>query len=196
MSKFFIFYDDSITAKNPLYYVESELQRYAQLHTSFFLKRYHAGKGNHYSENEIHNTTLGIVGQKIFELLLQKLEIPYVPNDPVIDQRLSKDYDFKIPFLGKIEVKTYDYNRKKVLVKPSEWHGNDYLIVIQATTENAEKFKMAGWLEGKTVNDTSITRKAESRFNPYADAKILDIASLNPPRTFMEKLEAVYKQIW
>jgi hypothetical protein len=195
-NKFYIFYDDSITAKNPLYLVEPELQEYSRLHAKFFLDRYHRGQGAHYTQNENKNAVLGIAGQKVFELLLQKLEIPYVPNDPIIDQRLTKDYDFKIPKLGTIEVKTLDYYCKVLLVKPSEWHENDYVIVIQATTEKADLFRIVGWIEGKKVTEAPTTKRGESLFNPFAEAKIINLHALNPPKTFMEKLENTYNLIW
>jgi hypothetical protein len=194
--KFFVFYEDSIAAKNPLYLVEPELQEYSRLHAKFFLQRYHAGKGEHYSENEQKNAVLGIAGQKVFELLLQKLEIPYVPNDPIIDQRLTKDYDFKIPRLGKIEVKTLDYYCKRLLVKPSEWHENDYVVVIQTTSDTGELFKMAGWIEGRKVSETPTTMRNETKFNPYAEAKIIELTQLNPPQTFIKKLEGIYRCIY
>jgi hypothetical protein len=190
----YLMVEESLEKGHPLYDIEEELQKWVILHAEFFLDRYRRGIGKHWTENELVTTRLGLCGQKIFELMLQLMEVPYVPNDPVIDQRLTKSYDFKIPKLGTIEIKTYAHYCKKVLIKPSEWHGNDYLVVWQMNKKQ-DRLRMIGWLPKEEVEAVPTTKKGESRFNPYADAMIIDMTNLRPPKTFITKLQKV-KQVF
>ena len=167
--------------------------QYIVLHAEFFLERYGKGQGKHWMENERANTRLGLCGQKAFELMLQLMEVPYIPNDPIIDQRLQKDYDFKIPTLGKIEIKCYDHYCRKVLIKPEEWHQNSFLVVWQFREDTAnEQFgslRMLGWLTKEEVEATQTTPQGKTKFNPYSDAKIIDMKALRHPKTFITKLQ-------
>ncbi len=180
---------ESIEEGNPLYEVEEEFKQWVILHAQFFLERYRAGIGKHWNEDEVRTARLGLCGQKAFELMLQLMEVPYVPNDPIIDQRLTKPYDFWIPKVGTIEVKTYEYYCKKALVKPSEWHGNDYLVVWKFRTEEQEKLQMIGWLTRAEVEAYPTTKKGETKFNPKSDAMIIDMSELRPPKQFITKLQ-------
>lgn len=149
--------EESIEEGNPLYIIEKEFMEWVVLHAQFFLERYAEGKGAHWTQNERTTMRIGLCGQKAFELMLQLMEVPYVPNDPVIDQRLQKDYDFLIPRLGKIEVKCYDHYCRKVLVKPDEWHGNEYLVVWKFRDTKDEEYgslRMVGWLTKEEVEAT------------------------------------------
>jgi len=180
---------ESIEEGSPIYNIEKEFQKYVILHADFFIERYKRGLGRHWTENEPITTRIGISGQKAFELLLQFLEVPYVPNDPIIDQRFQKDYDFFIPKLGKIEVKCYDHYCRKVLIKPSEWHGNDFLVVWKFRNKKPDTLQMVGWLTNAEVEATPTRKKGQTRFNPYADAKIIDMQELRPPDIFITKLQ-------
>ena len=141
----------SLEEGKPRYSIEPEFKSWCNLHTNFFLNRYHQGEGEHWTKNETITTNIGLAGQKAFEMLLQKLECAYVPNDPIIDQRLEKDYDFLIPQLGKIEVKSLDHYCRKVLIKESEWHSNDFLVVWQFPTDKRKELRMIGWLTQEEV---------------------------------------------
>lgn len=187
--------EESIHEGSPLYEIEQEFQQWVILHAQFFLERYKAGLGKHWTENELETTRLGLCGQKAFELMLQKMQVAYVPNDPIIDQRLTKDYDFWIPKIGTIEIKTYLYYCRKVLVKPSEWHGNDYLIVWQFRDKNQLNLKMIGWLSQAEVEAHPTTKKGKTCFNPYSDAIIIDMTDLRSPEIFITKLQQVRRKI-
>ena len=183
--------EESIEEGNPIYIIEKEFMQWIILHAEFFLERYAQGKGKHWTKKERENTRIGLCGQKAFELMLQLMEVPYVPNDPIIDQRLQKDYDFKIPTLGKIEVKTFKHYCKKVLVKVSEWHGDQYLIAWKMRELPNEEFgslRMIGWLTKEEVEATPTTPKGATKFNPYSDAKIIDMSELRQPKAFITKL--------
>jgi hypothetical protein len=161
------------------------------LHAQFFLERYALGKGTHWKEKEGEKTRIGLAGQKAFELMLQLMEVPYVPNDPVVDQRLHKDYDYFIPKIGKIEVKCYDHYCRKVLVKSEEWHSNDYLVVWKFRDEEHDSLQMVGWLTKEEVEAIQTTQQGKTKYNPYSNAKIIDINELRNPKTFIKKLQRV-----
>ena len=180
---------ESFEKGTPICEIEQEFMQWVILHAEFFLQRYKDGIGRHWTENELKTTRIGLSGQKAFELMLQLMEIPYVPNDPVIDQRLEKDYDFLISTLGKIEVKTYDYYCRKVLVKPSEWHGNDFLVVWKFRNKNHDSLQMVGWLTKQEVEATPTIAKGKSRYTPYHEAKVIDMAELRHPKSFITKLQ-------
>lgn len=180
---------ESVEEGTLIYHIEKEFMKWVILHSQFFLERYKQGLGRHWTKNETKTTRIGLAGQKAFELLLQLMEIPYVPNDPVIDQRLEKDYDFLIPTLGKIEVKTYDHYCRKVLIKPSEWHGNDFLVVWKFRDENGKSLQMIGWLTKEEVEAVPVTSRGATKFNPYNDAMIIDMSELRHPKEFITKLQ-------
>ncbi|MCW4003639.1 MAG: hypothetical protein NWE95_06990 [Candidatus Bathyarchaeota archaeon] len=186
---------ETIEQGHPLYLIEREFQEWVKLHAEFFLQRYRQAQMAHFKQNETANARLGLCGQKAFELLLQLMEVPYVPNDPIIDQRLQKDYDFLIPTLGKIEVKTIHHYCRKLIVKLSEWHSNNLLIVWQMN-EPETQLKMIGWLNRTQVEAHTVTRKGETKYNPYSDAYIIDIMELNPADTLIEKLKETKRKFF
>ena len=179
--------EESITEGQPHYIIETEFEKWCKLHASFFLQRYKAGKGRHWTKNEIRTTNIGMAGHRAFQKLLDKMEVAYIPNDPMLDERQEKDYDFLIPQLGKIEVKTVDHYCKKVLIKTIEWHGNDFLIVWQID-KTEQHVKMKGWLTKQQVQVYPNTLKGETKYNPYSTAKIIDLSDLNNSETFITKL--------
>ena len=182
---------ESVKDGNPIYNIEREFSQWIILHAEFFLKRYAQGKGKHWIEKERANTRLGLCGELAFKLLLEFLEVPSVHNSPVIDQRLTKDYDFKIPTLGKIEIKTFKAYCRKVLVKVSEWHGNEYLVAWRLNEPPEQQFgnlQMLGWLTKEDIENTPTTPKGATKFNPYSDVKMIDMSKLRPNKTFITKL--------
>jgi hypothetical protein len=184
--------EESLQDGNPEYIIEMEFKEWVKLHRDFFLQRYNEGKGKHWKTSEMKNVAIGIAGQKAFDMLLSTMKIPRDSNDPLLDQRLQKDYDFLIPAIGKIEVKTIDHYCRKILVKISEWHGNDYLVAWQFNEEQT-KIKMIGWLTRKQVEAYPITPKGETKFNPYSDSYIIDTSKLNDSETFIMKLKTKRK---
>lgn len=174
--------------KEIVYEVEPELIEWAHLHAKFYIQRYKEGKGNHWGQEEKRTDFVGLIGQKIFDLMLQQLAVPKDHNDPVLDWRLEKDYDFNIANFGTIEAKCFDHNRRKVLVKLSEWHGNDYLVVFKLQDKEPKTVNMMGYLTRKEVEKLPISRKGEV-YTPYADAYICDFDELNPSNKFIKMLE-------
>jgi len=171
-----------------VYDVEPEVIDWANLHSHFYLIRYREGKGKHWSEDEERKAFIGLMGQKIFDIMLQQLAVPKDHNDPVLDWRLEKDYDFKIPELGTVEVKCFDYWCKKVLIKLDEWHGNDYCVIFQFGDEHPSEVYMMGWLIKEQVESLPISRKGE-HYTPIASAYITNFDRLNPSNKFIKMLE-------
>jgi len=177
-------WDEEIT----VYDVEPEVIGWAHLHMYMYLKRYKEGKGKHWTEDEERKTFIGLMGQKIFDIMLQQLAVPKDHNDPVIDWRLEKDYDFKIPELGTVEVKCFDHWCRKVLIKLEEWHGNDFCVIFKFGDEHPSEVHMMGWLTKEQVENLRISKKGE-HYTPIADAYITDFDRLNPSNKFIKMLE-------
>jgi len=167
-----------------IYEVEPEIFAWAKLHADFYLARYAAnGRSKHWSEGERRNAYVGLLGQKIFDVICEQLGTPKDHNDAVIDWRRQKPYDFSVPDLGTIEVKTFYNYCRKVLVKTSEWHGNDFLVVFRLT-ENPATVRLEGWLTKQQVESLPVSDKGE-HFTPYAAAYIADFDKLNPANQFV-----------
>lgn len=179
--------EESIQEGKPEYIIETEFEEWCKLHTTFFLQRYKEGKGKHWTNNEIRTTNIGMAGHRAFQKLLDKMEVAYVPNDPMLDERQEKNYDFLIPQLGKTEVKTVDHYCEKVLIKTSEWHGNAFLVVWQID-QTEQHLKMKGWLTKDQVEAYPDILKGKTKYNPYSTAKIIDLSDLNNSETFLTKL--------
>lgn len=180
--------------KQVAYEVEPETIKVAQIYAEFFIKRYGSEKSGHWKKGERRNTYIGLLGQKIFDIQMQELTVPNDRNDPVIDWRRIKDFDFYIPEFGTVEVKTFDWWHKKVLIKVSEWHSNDYLIVYQFKDKLPKQVNMMGWLTRKQVKNLPISKKG-SHFTPYADAYITDFDSLKPAYEIIFKLEKIAEKL-
>lgn len=172
---------------NAVYEVEKEVFLWAKMHAEFFLSRYAKGRSKHWSKNERRNIYVGLLGQKVFDVICQQLAVAKDHNDPVVDWRRKKSYDFKIPDLGTVEVKTFDHYCKKILVKASEWHGNDFLVVFRLTA-NPSTMRMEGWLTKEQVEALPISKKGE-RYTPFAAAYIADFDRLNPASEFISMLQ-------
>ena len=179
-----------------VYQVEPELLKVAKLHSKFFLDRYHEEEGRHWTQQEERNTYVGLVGQKAFDLTLQQFGVPADRNDPTIDWRKKKDYDFKIPQLGTIEVKCFDHWCRKVLIKVAEFHKNDYYVIFQFKDEEPSILYLIGWLTGEQVENLPISKKEETKYTPYEDAYITDFIDLELPYDFIEKLEQLSETMW
>jgi len=158
----------------------------AKLHADFYLDRYASGRSKHWSTGEKRNVHVGLLGEKVFDVICQQLAVPKDHNDPVIDWRGEKPYDFYIPDFGTVEVKTFEPHCRKVLVKVREWHANDFLVVFHLTA-NPTTIRMEGWLTGKQVEALTVSRKGE-QITPYASAYMCDFDSLNPANHFLQML--------
>jgi hypothetical protein len=177
-----------------IYNVEQELIYYARIHAQFFIQRYRKEHPDrHWTANQERNNFVGMLGHKAFHLVCQQFAVPVDYNDPLLDWRLSKDYDFKLANGETVEVKCFDYNLNHVLVKTREWHGNDYLVIFKFLDVTPSIVHLKGWLTRKQVEALPISKKGE-RLTPYADAYATDFNSLNSPSQFIEMLKQTAKQ--
>lgn len=140
---------------HPTIDIEPEITELASLYAKFWLKRWKEGTQESWTESRERNNYIGLIGQCCFEIVLQQLEAPYVYNHPAIDWRGKKDYDFRIVNIGKIEVKTVDYqeNQQNLLIKCEEWHNSDYVIAIKLFNEKPTQAKFMGYATCKDVEN-------------------------------------------
>lgn len=181
---------EALTELHPIYFTEPELLDWVKLHAQFYVKRYQEGKGEHWKKGEKRNTFVGLVGQKIFDILLQQLEVFGIHNDPVIDWRGKKDYDFLVNQLGSIEVKTFDYYCEYALIKLKEWHGNDYAVIFKFEDEAPTTVTMNGYLTKEEVESLPIAKKGEKKFSQLATCYYcrLDDTQIHPANEFITML--------
>jgi hypothetical protein len=139
--------------QNPTFTIDPEILKWARLHADIWLKRWKEGSAAHWTTNEERSNYIGLIGQKCFEIALQQLEVPYVHNDPAIDWRGKKSYDFRIPNVGTVEIKTVDYrsNQKRLIIKCSEWHNSDFVLGIKLTDELPTALQFIGYAANKDV---------------------------------------------
>jgi hypothetical protein len=130
---------------------------------------------------------MGLIGQKAFEIILQKELIPYIPNDPLTSRVYYKNYDFYIPNIGTAEIKTIPSYGWNAIIKESEWHGNDFMVAWQM---GKEELSMIGWLTKKEVESYPITPKGATPQTRIASARVIPMKKLHDPKKFIEKLKA------
>jgi hypothetical protein len=129
---------------------------------------------------------MGLIGQKAFEIILQKELIPYIPNDPLTSRVYYKNYDFYIPNIGTVEIKTIPSYGWNAIIKQSEWHGNDFMVAWQM---GKEELNMIGWLTKKEVESYPITPKGAAPQTRIASAHVIPMKKLHDPKTFIEKMK-------
>jgi len=142
--------------EHPTFNVEPEIIEWARLHAEIWLERWKKGTQEHWTDDEERDNYIGLIGHKCFEVVLQQLEICYVHNDPVIDWRGKKYYDFKIPFIETVEIKTIDYkpNQRRLIIKCSEWHNSDYAFALKLIDKTPTKAKFVGYATNEEVLNT------------------------------------------
>jgi hypothetical protein len=172
-----------------IYNVEPEAIEIAELYAKFFLNRYHKQSNGHWNRNEKRNTFVGLLCQKIFHIILMELAVPCDCNDPLIDWRKQKHFDFNIANFGSVEVKGYDYQSwiRNLLIKQREWHRNDYVVVFKLKDFKPTKVDMMGFLTKEGVERLRISRRGEP-LTPLADAYTTDFGSLKPSYKFISML--------
>jgi hypothetical protein len=182
--------------KNELPYdVELEVVAWSKIHAEIFLRRYAKGKAKHWSENQKRTVYVGMIGQKIFHVICQQIGVPTDVNDATIDWRTKKPYDFFIPMLGTIEVKCYDHYTSKVLIKVSEWHDNDFLVVFKFRDKQPSRVDMMGWLTKNQVEALPIAKKGETKFSKYADCYHIEFDKLNKAKKFLKMMYEAKQKI-
>jgi hypothetical protein len=139
--------------KHPTFDVEPEILEWAKLHAEIWIERWEKGTQASWTYNRKRNNYIGLIGQKCFEITLQQMEIPYIHNDPAIDWRGKKNYDFRIPNIETIEIKSVDYKswQERLLVKCSEWHGSDFVLAVKLYDEQPTRLQFVGYATKQEV---------------------------------------------
>jgi hypothetical protein len=171
----------------PICTINEKLKALIELHASWFIEHYEETYEPHWKENEKTNAFMGLIGQKAFEIILQKEAIPYIPNDPLTSRVYYKNYDFNIPKIGTVEIKTIPSYGWNVIIKESEWHGNDFMVAWQM---GKEELSMVGWLTKSEVESYPITPKGKVPQTRIASARVIPMKDLHAPKTFVDKLKA------
>jgi hypothetical protein len=142
--------------KSPTFEVDKEILEWVKLHRDIWLERWKK-RERHWTENEERTNYIGLLGEKCFELTLQQIEVPYVRNDPLVDitNEYHKPYDFRVPFIETIEVKTVDFqsNQTRMLVKKAEYHNSDYYLAIKLLDQEPTKAMFMGYAAGEEVQN-------------------------------------------
>lgn len=170
------------------YEVEPELRIAVKQYAEFYLKRYHIDDSGHWTYKEERNNYIGQMGQTTFFILLQQLYVPNDANFPIIDWRGKKDYDYHIPNLGTVEVKTLEVGHRKLQIKKSEWHGSNYVVAFQFADRLPKRLTFRGWLTKEQVENLHYYKEAETDYNPYAACWMTDLTKLNRQKEFLEML--------
>ena len=182
--------------KFPIYEVEPEITEWARHYADVFAARFKNDTNDIRWKGSPRNNYIGMIGQKCFEIVLQQHDIPYVPNDPVIDWRESKKYDFLIPLVGTIEVKTIDCkeNQTRLLIKCSEWHNSDYCVALKLQDALPSKVWIMGYAEGKDVPKFHYAENTLPCPNDPCYWEYLE--NLHPANEFIEMLRTKTASLW
>jgi hypothetical protein len=148
---------------NPTFEVESDIVEWAKFQATIWLQRWKTRSGTHWTEEEERNNYFGLLGEKCFELTLNQMDISHIFNEPLIEWKPNKPYDFKIPKIETIQVKTVDYpeNHIRLMVKCEEYHNEDYVFALKLLDKKPEKIKFMGYATSKEVLETFTYAKNE-----------------------------------
>lgn len=166
--------------------LEPEALRIARDYADFYINRYEA-EGKRLKEEEPekfdylvkkrrynrdgtlpenrrqHQLRMGLT-QKAFELFLQQIQVPYIPNDPTVDWRKKFPFDFCIPMFGKIDIKSALSNNPFVNINCREFEKENPDCVVAYMILDMSKprwLKMLGYMLSSEI------RKYEPRGSGY-----------------------------
>mgnify|MGYP001083488238 CR=1 FL=1 len=188
--------DEEWRKEHPTFNVDPEIVKLASVYTKFWLKRWKEGTQKSWTEKRERNNYIGLIGQCCFEFTLQQIEIPYVYNHPAIDWRGKKKYDFRIPYVETIEIKTVDYqpNQQRLLIKCSEWHNSDFVLALKLSDKHPTKVKFIGYATKQEVNKFTY---AENEFPCYESPCLWQfLTTLHPASEFFNILKKKTERIW
>ena len=171
-----------------IYYIEDDIVRQAEFYTDIYLEGYKRIRRLHWRHNERDNIKRGLMAQLIFEEILRQYEIPYIPDRPILDnfKLRKKRYDFNVPGIGTIEIKSVREGRKYILVKKREWTDADYLVGIMIA-DDFSTARMLGYLHGGDVEKMP----DGGRLCPYAPCWKIDVFRLRDWKELLEKLRKI-----
>jgi hypothetical protein len=190
--------------------IEPETMKIAEAYAEFYINRYEdyakeikkkdpqkfqylVRKGRYNPDGtlpekrKVDQRRMGIT-QKAFEIALQQLQVPYIPNDPTIDWRPKKDrpkdptesstkfsFDFYIPFLGKIDIKSATWDSPKVNINCREFKDEKPdLVVAYYILEGWEYLKLPGFLTRTQIVESYEPIPMEPEYRTFRSIPIED----------------------
>jgi hypothetical protein len=143
------------------------------------------------------NIYVGLLGEKAFHLLLQELNVPCDYNEPVVDWRGFKVVDFRIPFLGLVEIKTANFNASDVSINCREFKKANPTIVVACQVSELSSVLFYGYM---TKEEIESYKPIGYGYRRYWSIPLIDfvnkhpcqedlIACLNSVREKIRKLE-------
>jgi len=180
-----------------VYDIEPEILKWAMFQAEAWLKELTEWSPTYQGIDRKAKLFSGLLGQKIFEITLQQFEIPYIPNDPVINWTSTKKYDFRVPHVGTIEVKTRESEPYKtdVLVKCSEWHRSDYLVALKLNDPKPETATIAGYATCQEV-EHDFTYCENKKPCLYEPCYLQDLNKLRNANEFLKMLHTRTAPLW
>lgn len=174
-----------------IYYIEDDIVRQAEFYTDIYLEGYKRIRRLHWRHNERDNIKRGLMAQLIFEEILRQYEVPYIPDRPILDnfKLRKKKYDFRIPGLGTIEIKSVKEGKKYILVKKREWTDANILIGIMISGDY-KTARMLGYIDGEKIR----SMPDGGRLCPYAPCWKINIDKLDDWNILLEKLRHISLQ--
>jgi len=185
--------------------IEPETLEVAKLYAEFYVKRceqvgkmlkerdpkkfeYYVKKGwwgfnldGTLPEDRIQHQRRMRITQKAFEIALQQLQIPYIPNDPAIDWRPLRErkdpletttkfrYDFYIPFFGEIDIKNATLEKPAVSINDKDFgeENPEFVITYQILDMNEPRWlKLAGFLSNSEVKEHPTSKSGNIEYYP------------------------------
>ncbi|NLB74855.1 MAG: hypothetical protein GX799_00085 [Crenarchaeota archaeon] len=188
--------DKTLNLKSPVFDINPEIIDWAKLHVDIWLQRWNSGTHPHWKTGEENNNRLGLIGHKCFEVALQELEVPYVSNDPTIDWRSKKAYDFRIPGVGTVEIKTVDFktNLQRLIIKRSEWHDSDFVLALKVADEKPTSLQFVGYATREDVMQFNVADGKTPCPNAPCFWEFLE--DLRPAKDFFAMLQQKTKGFW
>ena len=130
------------------------------------------------TSNDFEDVRIGVIGQILFQSLLQELKIPHLVDYPIFNLPEHRIFvDFIIPGFGSIEVKSFPKHAEYFIVKKRLWDAMtkipDYVIAIRVISDSLGKIE--GYLLGSEVaglpRNSDICRYEECYATPFTNLK-------------------------
>jgi len=176
--------------------IADDLMEVHQAYANLLIERYKKDRRLNFATGGQDETDgrLGIIGQRMFQSLLNELRVPCIHDEPTFifpTERLVSA-DFLVPGFGSIEIKARPANTDTMIIKKSLWDTHvknnaipDYVIVLMIDTNEA-RAEIVGYEHGKEIsklpNAPHICRYTPCYSKLYAD--------LHPFRELDDSLKA------
>jgi hypothetical protein len=175
--------------------IEDDLADVYRAIAELLVKRYgKKRRSNFIGSRDLEDKQIGVVGQFMFQSLLNQLRIPHISDNPVFVFREHRIlWDFLVPNLGSIEVKTFRPTDHYFMVKKNLWLSEvegrdepDYVVALRLLSSYTAKPE--GWLFGSEVSKLPVSEKG-GKLTPFCDAYFCRFEELRPFPEFLARLK-------